>query len=240
MKSDIKSFSVIKLLPLIIMVISGGPSIYSQVREKTNSITGKTPPVKTDDPLLVQIHNPNAGLWGTHDPVLIRQDSTWYLFSTGNGVSVSSSSDTMNWKREQAVFSGPPSWLTPEIIPGYRGNSMWAPDISFVNGTYYLYYSVPAFGKNTSVIGVATNRTLNRSDDDFKWIDHGIVLQSVPNRDMWNAIDPNLIIDNCQGWLCFGSFWGGIKMVKLSDDLLSVAKPEAWYTRGRYPCCTGK
>ncbi len=30
--------------------------------------------------------------------------------------------------------------------------------------------------------------------------------------------------------MSFGSFWDGIKMVKLSDDMLSVAKPEEWYS----------
>jgi len=181
------------------------------------------------------IQNPNAGLWGTHDPVMIKQDSIYYLFSTGNGISVASSIDMHNWKREKSVFDKPPEWLTPEIIPGFRGNSMWAPDIAYINGTYYLYYSVSAFGKNTSAIGVATNKSLHKSDINFKWVDHGIVIQSVPNRDMWNAIDPNLIMDAGQGWLSFGSFWEGLKMVKLSSDLLSVAKPEVWYTIARQP-----
>ena len=71
---------------------------------------------------------------------------------------------------------------------------------------------------------------------DFKWVDHGAVIQSVPNRDNWNAIDPNLIIDDQnQGWLVFGSFWGGIKMVKLATDLFSIAKPEVWFTVARQP-----
>jgi arabinan endo-1,5-alpha-L-arabinosidase len=179
--------------------------------------------------------NPNSNLFGTHDPVMIKQDSIYYLFSTGNGVSVASSTDMRSWKREKSVFSNPPEWITPQIIPGFRGNSMWAPDISFVNGSYYLYYAVSAFGKNTSAIGVATNKTLNSADTSFRWIDRGMVIQSVPNRDMWNAIDPNLVIDGQQGWLSFGSFWGGIKLVKLTSDLLSVAKPEVWYTIARQP-----
>ena len=178
--------------------------------------------------------NPVAKGFGAHDPVMIKQDSVYYLFTTGNGVSVASSTDRQNWTREKPVFEKSPDWLTQEIIPGYKGNSMWAPDISLVKGTYYLYYSVSAFGKNTSAIGVATNKTLHSGSPDFKWVDHGAVIQSVPNRDNWNAIDPNLIIDDQnQGWLVFGSFWGGIKMVKLAPDLFSVAKPEVWFTVAR-------
>jgi arabinan endo-1,5-alpha-L-arabinosidase len=52
---------------------------------------------------------------------------------------------------------------------------------------------------------------------------------------MWNALDANLIMDRDQGWLVFGSFWGGIKMVKLSPDLLTVAKPEVWRSIARQP-----
>jgi arabinan endo-1,5-alpha-L-arabinosidase len=177
--------------------------------------------------------DPKATLLPIHDPVMIRQDSIYYLFATGGGVS--SSTDLIAWKTEKPVFDKSPDWITSDMIPGFREGAYWAPDIQLVNGTYYLFYSYSAFGKNTSVIGVATNKTLHPSSPDFKWVDHGLVVQSVPNRDMWNAIDPNLTMDRNQGWLTFGSFWGGIKMVKLAPDLLSVAKPEEWYTVARQP-----
>lgn len=179
------------------------------------------------------VNNPNAGLFPAHDPVMIKQDSIYYLFTTGGGSA--SGTDMKTWKRGPRVFEKTPEWLTQEMIPGFRGGGYWAPDIQYVNGTYYLFYSFSAFGKNTSVIGVATNKTLHPYDPEFKWTDHGPVVQSVPNRDFWNAIDANLIMDGEQGWLSFGSFWGGIKMVKLSPDLFSVAKPEVWYTIARRP-----
>lgn len=88
-----------------------------------------------------------------------------------------------------------------------------------------MYYSVSAFGKNTSAIGVATNKTLDSSSSDFKWIDHGRVLQSYPGNTNWNAIDPNLILDRKgNAFLVFGSFWDGIKMVRLTKDLLQPAE----------------
>jgi arabinan endo-1,5-alpha-L-arabinosidase len=75
--------------------------------------------------------------------------------------------------------------------------------------------------KNTSCIGVATNKTLDPEDDGFGWTDHGKVIQSVPGRDLWNAIDPNLAMDEGgTPWLVFGSFWSGMKMVKLDSSLL--------------------
>ncbi|HEY4150411.1 MAG TPA: arabinan endo-1,5-alpha-L-arabinosidase [Chitinophagaceae bacterium] len=173
-------------------------------------------------------------LISVHDPVMIKQDSLYYIFHTGFGISVWSSPDMKNWKKEKQVFATAPAWAVA-AVPGFRGH-IWAPDISYHNGLYYLYYACSAFGKNTSVIGVATNKTLNPSSPEFKWEDHGKVVQSVPGRDMWNAIDPNLVVDdNNTPWLAFGSFWNGIKLVKLSPDMLSVAEPEEWYTIAARP-----
>jgi arabinan endo-1,5-alpha-L-arabinosidase len=168
-----------------------------------------------------------------HDPVMIRQDSVYYLFCTGRGISVWSSKDMINWKQEKQVFDTL-SWAV-QTIRGFR-NHIWAPDISYHDGLYYLYYSVSAFGKNTSCIGVATNKTLHPGSADYKWVDHGKVIQSVPGRDMWNAIDPNQITDD-KGvpWLVFGSFWNGMKLVRLNKDLKSVAQPEQWYTVASRP-----
>jgi arabinan endo-1,5-alpha-L-arabinosidase len=156
-----------------------------------------------------------------HDPVMIKQEQTYYLFCTGNGIGVWSSIDRKNWKREKPVFAAPPQWAV-DTIPGFKGH-IWAPDISFYNGKYYLYYSVSAFGKNTSAIGVATNTTLNPNDAGFKWLDHGRVIQSYPNQTNWNAIDPNIITDDKgTAYMSFGSFWDGLKIARLSKDRLSI------------------
>lgn len=164
-----------------------------------------------------------------HDPVLIKQRETYYLFCTGRGISVYSSADMKTWTKGEPVFHAPPKWAV-DAIPEFKGH-IWAPDISYVNGQYVLYYSVSAFGKNTSCIGMATNTTLDAKDPTFKWVDYGKVIQSIPGRDLWNAIDPNLIVDNeQQPWLVFGSFWSGMKLFKLSADLKEPAEPQEWHS----------
>ena len=169
-----------------------------------------------------------------HDPVMIKQGDTYYMMCTGVGITVYSSKDMKNWKHEKPVFDKAPVWAV-KAVPGFKGH-IWAPDISFHNGQYYLYYAVSAFGKNTSCIGVAVNKTLDSASPDFKWHDLGKVIQSVPGRDMWNAIDPNLIIDDQHTpYLVFGSFWEGMKLVKLNTDLTTVAQPEEWRTVARRP-----
>ena len=46
-------------------------------------------------------------------------------------------------------------------------------------------------------------------------MDQGKIISSDKGDD-WNAIDPNVVLDEQQQpWLSFGSFWGGIKLRKL-------------------------
>ncbi|MCX7711716.1 MAG: arabinan endo-1,5-alpha-L-arabinosidase [Clostridia bacterium] len=157
-----------------------------------------------------------------HDPVIARQENKWYIFYTGNGIKTKQSEDGANWKDTGSVFNVNPAWFK-EYVPTAR-ESIWAPDISFYKGEYYLYYSVSAFGKNTSVIGLATNKTLNPDDPEYEWKDKGAVIQSKETDD-YNCIDPNLIVDGKgQPWLSFGSFWSGIKLVKLNP---ATMKPDA-------------
>jgi arabinan endo-1,5-alpha-L-arabinosidase len=169
-----------------------------------------------------------------HDPVMIKQDNSYFLFCTGRGISVFSSENMIDWKQLSPVFDKPPQWAL-DAVQGFRGH-IWAPDISYHNGLYYLYYSVSAFAKNTSCIGLATNKTLNPDSPDFRWTDHGKVIQSVPGRDMWNAIDPNLVFDEeGTGWLVFGSFWKGIKLCRLNQDLNAPSEPQIWHTVSARP-----
>ena len=101
----------------------------------------------------------------------------------------------------------------------------WAPDIAYFNGKYHLYYSVSSFGSRNSAIGLATTRTLDPSSPDYRWTDEGMVLRSYQDKDDWNAIDPNLVLDGDRAWLAWGSFWGGIKMRRVdpSSGKLSAA-----------------
>ncbi|MGH9159107.1 MAG: arabinan endo-1,5-alpha-L-arabinosidase, partial [Vicinamibacteraceae bacterium] len=97
-----------------------------------------------------------------------------------------------------------------------RARNAWAPDIAFFNGKYHLYYSVSSFGSRNSAVGLLTTPTLNATDPDYAWNDKGVVLRSYEERDDWNAIDPNVVIENEKNaWLAWGSFWGGIKMRRI-------------------------
>jgi len=169
---------------------------------------------------------------GVHDPVMAKEKDRYYLYSTGPGITFYSSSDLKNWKPEGRVFKGEPTWAK-QAAPTFNDH-IWAPDIYHHDGKYYLYYSVSGFGKNTSAIGVTVNRTLDPRSPDYKWDDAGMVVQSIPGRDLWNAIDAH-VIDDERGtpWMSFGSFWGGLKLVKLDASRTRLAEPQEWTTIAR-------
>ncbi len=153
-----------------------------------------------------------------HDPVMACEDGRYYMFTTGFGVSMLSSDDMVTWKREKSVLNPVPEWAH-ELVPAYNGHT-WAPDVIRVGDLWYLYYSCSTFGKNISTIGVAVNKTLNPESPDYQWKDLGKVIQSKPGENQWNAIDPNVILDeDGNPWMTFGSFWDGIQMVRLDKDM---------------------
>jgi arabinan endo-1,5-alpha-L-arabinosidase len=111
------------------------------------------------------------------------------------------------------VFSTPPSWTTA-AVPGFTG-TFWAPDVTYLNGQYLLYYAVSTFGSQVSAIGMATSATLDPSSPNYGWTDHGPVIQS-HNGDAYNTIDPSILQDtDGKVWMTFGSFWNGIYLTQL-------------------------
>lgn len=154
-----------------------------------------------------------SGDLGTHDPAPIRVGDGYYLFQTGRGIPIKTSSNLTEWRDAGRVFEANPSWIEGRV-PGVT--DLWAPDISYFGDTYHLYYSASTFGSNRSCIGHATKRSL---DSREPWTDHGPLICSNPPGEQhnWNAIDPNVVLDESgTPWLSFGSFWSGIKMVKLN------------------------
>ncbi len=162
-----------------------------------------------------------------HDPCIIKAGDTYHLFCTSQMsenkglIHWRTSPDLLTWTFKGAVMQAFPDWVM-KAVPQTRG--AWAPDISFVNGRYLLYYAASIFGQNTSVIGLMTTPTLDTAHPDFAWTDEGLVIATTVHDD-YNAIDPNHVVDaGGRHWLAMGSFWTGLKLVELDP---ATHKPKA-------------
>ena len=176
-----------------------------------------------DPEISTMIIKTTGAITNIHDPTMIKEGNTYYLFSTGPGITIHCSTDMKLWNLCGRVFGANPGWAT-EAIKGVK--DLWAPDIVFYKGSYYLYYAASTFGSNRSAIGLVTNTTLDPQNPKYDWVDQGEVISSSLS-DNFNAIDPNLVFDQVgQPWLVFGSFWSGVKLVKLDPSTLKPASGE--------------
>lgn len=162
-----------------------------------------------------------------HDPVMAYENGVYYLYCTGHGITQMTSTDRQHWtlSREGVLPNGKiPAW-THDSVPGFETH-IWAPDVVKYRGKWYMGYSCSTFGKNTSAIGLLSNKRLSDKDG---WKDEGCIVASRGNRDNWNAIDPNFIIDEKgKPWMTWGSFWDGIQLIPLDKTMhpKKGAKPQ--------------
>ncbi|KAJ3158087.1 hypothetical protein HK101_001401 [Irineochytrium annulatum] len=157
-----------------------------------------------------------AGDTVVHDPAIIRSpvDGSYLVYGTATGISVMQSTDRVNFKYIGAVFPEIPSGCAAYLTPSDNGN-IWAPDVHIVDGEVVMYYCCSKFGTTDSAIFLATSR----SGLPGTFTDRGMVL-STPLHNSFNAIDPNLIIENNKWWLSFGSFGTGIHQVRLDPTTM--------------------
>lgn len=153
------------------------------------------------------------------DPSIIKFGSMYYLFTTdvvgvaGNPrLLIRCSSDEIQWALCGSVFPTMPAWVRT-AVPGVVG--LWAPDVTYWGGLYRVYYSASTLHSQRSVIGFATNVTLDPTDSRYQWVDQGEVLGSQQGED-FNAIDPNILLDTDGSiWMNYGSYWSGIKQIEI-------------------------
>ncbi len=158
-----------------------------------------------------------------HDPVIAYEDGTYYLYCTGHGITQMTSTNRQHWTLSQEGVLPKekiPSW-THDSVPGFDTH-IWAPDVIKYKNKWYMGYSCSTFGKNTSAIGLLSNTSLANKNG---WNDEGCLVASKSDRDQWNAIDPNFIVDGKGNpWMTWGSFWDGIQLIPLDKKTFHVKK----------------
>jgi arabinan endo-1,5-alpha-L-arabinosidase len=176
---------------------------------------------KDDQSKIVNTDQPSAfwsltGNLGAHDPCIIKEGSTWWVFATGTGIPIKYSSNGLAWNQGVQRFGSALSWWTT-YAPGMGTNNVWAPDCIYYGGRYWLYYAVSGFGTNNSAIGLTSCSSIVKGD----WRDDGMVISSKSGTNAYNAIDPDVSTDASGNlWLSFGSWFDGIHVVKLSTSTM--------------------
>ncbi len=161
-----------------------------------------------------------------HDPTIIQSGEYFYVYSTGETLEMRRSKNLHNWEYLGSVLDDIPQWVqdkiqdTEDVV-----SNLWAPDIFYHNGKYYMNYSASLWGRNVSTIALLSNVTLDPDDPLYQWVDEGEIISSADNTSVfYNTIDGAFIRDQSgQVWLSFGSFWGGIKLVRLNASTLKPA-----------------
>jgi arabinan endo-1,5-alpha-L-arabinosidase len=216
----------------VLLATAGTASADSPVTSQGNRGHGPT----YTNPLNISI--PGGGkVESCADPSIIYStrpgDNNWYIFCTtdplNNGdrnadntnfnfhlMPILRSHDLVNWTYLGDVFTTRPAWAKSDA-------GLWAPDIEFLNGKYYLYFtasdtSLPGGG---SAIGVAT-----ANSPAGPWVDSGAPVvephspNANPNDRRW-VFDPDVIEYGGNKYIFYGSYFGGISSRQLSADGLT-------------------
>jgi arabinan endo-1,5-alpha-L-arabinosidase len=193
--------------------------------------SSQTASEKYASPLSIQV--PNDGMVEScADPSILHGqtpgDNFWYMYCTTDPLNdtdktgsdfnfhlipMLSSFDLTHWTYQGDVFNARPAWVASNA-------GLWAPEIRFLNGQYYLYYaasetSLPGGG---SAIGVATS-----SSPLGPWVDSGAPVvepHEAPccaGSRRW-VFDPDIVEDGGQLYIFYGSYFGGISARTLSAD----------------------
>ncbi|KAJ5669549.1 arabinan endo-1-5-alpha-L-arabinosidase C [Penicillium macrosclerotiorum] len=155
---------------------------------------------------------PCTGDCWTHDPAMIRRESDgkYFRFSTGTGVNTMTSSALKGPWTDVGAALPDGSIITVE---GVDSTNIWAPDVHYSGGTYYMYYVLSELGTQNSRIGVATSTTM----EPGSWTDHGGI--GLPANSNYNKIDPNWIEIDGKQYLQFGSYWQDLYQVQMETAL---------------------
>ncbi len=150
------------------------------------------------------------GLWGAHDPAIYRDPVSRDYFAYCTHQNVYRSPDMLSWRHIGGIIDETPA----DAFAWTHSNGLWAPDIIKVGDEYRMYCSNSSFGVQLSCIYLAV---ADKPEGPFRY--RGIVVKTNKNSPV-NAIDANPIQDVRTGdyYMAYGSFWGGIKLLKLDTE----------------------
>lgn len=152
-------------------------------------------------------------------------DAIWYLtgtsepfwgFNNENGIRVWKSKDLAAWEPLGTVWRyGASPWHKPYLE---KKKPLWAPEIHYLKGTFWLTYSIPGWdgtGKNSGC-GLLKSTT-GKPEGPYEDVQ--------PNERLGDEIDASLFQDD-DGSVYF--LWHGGKIAKMKADMSGLAEPYHW------------
>lgn len=160
------------------------------------------------------------------DPSICRgPDNYWYLTGTTNppeGIPLWRSKDMLNWESLGIVWKpGNSKWHQPYLE---QNRPLWAPEVHYVNGTFWLTYSMPGWDANDPKhydpknSGCGLLKSISGKPE-------GPYTDIQPNERLGDEIDASLFQDD-DGAVYF--LWHSGKIAKMKPDMSGLAEPYKW------------
>lgn len=151
------------------------------------------------------------------DPTVVRaKNGTFYTYATG--CKMLSGTNLVKWTKQSNPISRPTwndSTYTENGAKKTDYYSLWACDVSYMDGQYYMQYASALWGNGYRTgIGVAVG------DSPTKFTDKGKLFRST-EIGVWNSIDPCFYQEKDKKYIIWGSFHD-ICIAELEDDGLAV------------------
>jgi arabinan endo-1,5-alpha-L-arabinosidase len=225
---------------LLVLAVLNATACSDKVKPPEQNPPEETPPPPPPPPVTknftnpLQILIPGGGRVETcADPTVIRGqqqgDTAWYMYCTTDPLNdqdkdtvtsryrfhripILKSDDLVNWTYAGDALSAPPSWAKPDT-------GLWAPEVVFFGGKYYLYYTVVDTVAGGSAIGVATSTSPLGpwAQSDKPAVEPHEAACCAGSR-RW-VFDPEVLLtSDGSKYIYYGSYFGGISVRKLSED----------------------
>ena len=150
-------------------------------------------------------------------------DGTWYLTGTvppfwafNEGIKIWKSPDLTNWTGLGFVWKyGASPWHKPYLE---KKKPLWAPEIHFLKGTFWLTYSIPGWDGTGKTSGSGLLKSTTGKPE-------GPYEDMQPNERLGDEIDASLFQDD-DGAVYF--LWHSGKIARMKQDMSGLAEPYRW------------
>ena len=150
-------------------------------------------------------------------------DGTWYLTGTvepfwayNEGIKVWKSPDLTNWTALGFVWKyGASPWHKPYLE---KKKPLWAPEIHFLKGTFWLTYSIPGWDGTDKTSGSGLLKSTSGKPE-------GPYEDVHPGERLGDEIDASLFQDD-DGTVYF--LWHSGKIARMKPDMSGLAEPYRW------------